>query len=299
MADVLSNLSNDMASLVETVGQSVVRIEARRRLPATGIVWSEDGLIVTVHHIVQRDEGIKIGLPGGETVKASLVGRDPSTDLAVLRAEANNLAAPIWAEAEALRVGHLVLALGRPGRTVQATLGVISALGDSWRTPVGGRIDHYLQSDVVMYPGFSGGPLINMDGAVTGINSSALLRGVSLAIPALTISRVVETLTTHGRVRQGYLGIGAQPARLPEVLAEELGQETGLLLVSVEKDSPAEQGGLVMGDTIVRFDGEPIRHLDDLLTLLSGEAVGQDVTTQVIRGGQLEEFTLVVGERSQ
>ncbi len=299
MADVLSNLSNDMASLVETVGQSVVRIEARRRLPATGIVWSEDGLIVTVHHIVQRDEGIKIGLPGGETVKASLVGRDPSTDLAVLRAEANNLAAPIWAEAEALRVGHLVLALGRPGRTVQATLGVISALGDSWRTPVGGRIDHYLQSDVVMYPGFSGGPLINMDGAITGINSSALLRGVSLAIPALTISRVVETLTTHGRVRQGYLGIGAQPARLPEVLAEELGQETGLLLVSVEKDSPAEQGGLVMGDTIVRFDGEPIRHLDDLLTLLSGEAVGQDVTTQVIRGGQLEEFTLVVGERSQ
>lgn len=298
MADVLSNLSNEMASLVETVGQSVIRVEARRRLPATGIVWSEDGLIVTAHHIVQRDEGIKIGLPDGETVNASLIGRDPSTDLAVLRADAGGLAAPTWAEAETLRVGHLVLALGRPGRTVQATLGVISALGDSWRTPVGGRIDHYLQSDVVMYPGFSGGPLIGMSGEITGLNSSALLRGVSLAIPALTISRVVETLMTHGRVRRGYLGIGAQPANLPEALAEELGQETGLLLVSVEKGSPAEQGGLMMGDTIVKFAGEPVRHLDNLLILLSGDTVGQEVTAQIIRGGQLEEISVVVGERN-
>jgi S1-C subfamily serine protease len=299
MADVLTTLSNDMASLVETVGQSVVRVEARRRLPATGVVWSDDGLIVTAHHIVQRDDGIKVGLPDGEAVTASLIGRDPSTDLAVLRADPNGLTAPTWAEAETLRVGHLVLALGRPGRTVQATLGVISALGESWRTPVGGRMDHYLQSDVVMYPGFSGGPLIGMNGAVMGINSSALLRGVSLAVPTLTVNRVAETLVAHGRVRRGYLGIGAQPARLPEALAEELGQETGLLLVSVEKGSPAEQAGLVIGDTIVSFAGQSIRHLDDLLILLSGDTVGQEVTAQIIRGGQFEEVGVVIGERSQ
>ncbi|MFQ5855144.1 MAG: S1C family serine protease [Anaerolineae bacterium] len=299
MADVLKNVSDALAATAEAAGSHVVRVEARRRLPASGIIWSDDGVIVTAHHVVERDDNISVGLPDGETVSAELVGRDPTTDLAVLRAQATGLTSSTWAGPDDLRVGHLVLALGRPGKTVQATLGIVSALSESnWRTPAGGELDRYLQTDVVMYPGFSGGPLVDVTGQVIGLNTSALLRGVSLTVPAPTVRRVVETLLAHGRVRRGYMGIGAQPARLPASLAEHLGQETGLLLVSVEPGSPAEQGGLVLGDTIVSLDDQPVRHLDDLLSLLSGNRVGASVPVRILRGGQVQELQVVIGERA-
>lgn len=297
MTEVLKDLSDSLAAAVEAAGPGIVRVEARRRLPASGIVWSADGVIVTAHHVVERDENIEVGLSGGETVPATLVGRDPTVDLAVLRVEASDLTPLDWAAPEDLRAGHLVLALGRPGRTVQATLGVVSALGDSWRTPAGGQLDRYLQTDVVMYPGFSGGPLVDVNGQGLGLTTSALLRGVSLALPATSLRQGVETLLTHGRVRRGYLGVGAQPARLPAALEEQLGQETGLLLVSVEPDSPADDAGLLLGDTIVALDGETVRQLDDLLALLSGDRVGKSVPIQVVRGGQVQQLTVTVGER--
>ncbi|MCP4541002.1 MAG: PDZ domain-containing protein [Chloroflexi bacterium] len=299
MTQVLKNLSDELAATVKVAGPSVVRVDARRRLPATGIVWSPDGIIVTAHHVVRRDENIGVGLPGGKgtVVSATLIGRDPTTDLAVLRAEVTDLAPPAWAEIEDLQVGHLVLALGRLGKTVQATLGIVSALGSgSWHSPTGGEIDRYLQTDVVMYPGFSGGPLVNTDGQVIGINTSALLRGVSLTVPVSTVRRVVETLVTHGRMRRGYLGINIQPVRLPETLGEQIGQETGLLLIHIEPNSPADQGGLLMGDTVVALDGHPVRHHDDLLTLLSGDRVGAEVPVRVVRAGQVQKVTVVVGE---
>jgi S1-C subfamily serine protease len=297
MTNVLLDLSNDLASVVGTTGLSVMRVEGRRRMSASGVLWSSDGLIVTTHHVVERDENIEVGLPDGQSLAATLVGRDPSTDLALLRAEGEGLTPPTWSGEEALKVGHLVLALGRPGQTVQATLGIISAVGGSWRTRAGGQIDRYLQTDVVMYPGFSGGPLVNAAGHVVGINTSALVRGTSLALPATTVRRVVEDLMAHGQVRRGYLGVGIQPARLSEVLAEQLGQKTGLLLVSVEPGSPAESGGLYMGDTIVALDGQPVRHHDDLLGLLSGDRVGKSVPVRIVRGGQVQEVTVNVGER--
>jgi len=286
-----------MAATVEVAGASVVRVEARRRLPASGIVWSSDGVIVTAHHVVERDDNIGVGLPNAETVSATLVGRDPTTDLAVLRAQATDLTPPTWAESEDARVGHLVLGLGRPGQTVQATLGIVSALGESWRTPAGGRIEPYLQTDLVMYPGFSGGPLVDVAGGVLGLNTSALLRGISLSVPTPTLRQVVETLLTHGRVRRGYLGVGAQPVRLPAGLAEELGQETGLLLVSVEPEGPAGSAGLTLGDTIVALDGQPVRHMDELLALLGGDRVGVSVPVRIVRGGQAQEVTVTIGER--
>jgi S1-C subfamily serine protease len=297
MTNVLLDLSNDLASVVGTTGLSVMRVEGRRRMSASGVLWSSDGLIVTTHHVVERDENIEVGLPDGQSLAATLVGRDPSTDLALLRAEGEGLTPPTWSGEEALKVGHLVLALGRPGQTVQATLGIISAVGGSWRTRAGGQIDRYLQTDVVMYPGFSGGPLVNAAGHVVGINTSALVRGTSLALPATTVRRVVEDLMAHGQVRRGYLGVGIQPARLSEALAEQLGQKTGLLLVSVEPGSPAESGGLYMGDTIVALDGQPVRHHDDLLGLLSGDRVGKSVPVRIVRGGQVQEVTVNVGER--
>jgi S1-C subfamily serine protease len=297
MGEVLRNLSDALATTVETASPAVVRVEARRRLPASGIVWSADGIVVTAHHVVRRDEKISVGLPDGRAVPASLVGRDPTTDLAVLRAETTGLSAPAWMSADDLRVGHLVLALGRPGQTVQATLGIVSALGKGWRTSSGGQLDRYLQTDVVMYPGFSGGPLVDASGRVLGLNTSALMRGVSLVVPSATAGRVVETLLAHGQVRRGHLGIGIQPVRLPEALAQELGQETGLLLVQVKADSSADQGGLLLGDTIVTLDGKPVPHHDALVALLSGDRVGTSVPVRIVRAGQVQELQVVMLQR--
>jgi S1-C subfamily serine protease len=179
-----------------------------------------------------------------------------------------------------------------------ATLGIVSALSEEWRTPAGGRLDHYLQTDAVMYPGFSGGPLVDAAGRAVGMATSALLRGVSLAVPTDTLRQTVETLLTHGRVRRGYLGVGAQIARLPGGVAAELGQETGLLLGSVEPGSPAERGGLFMGDTIIGLDGQPVRDLDDLLALLGGDRVGKTVKVRIVRSGAVSDVPVTIGEQS-
>jgi S1-C subfamily serine protease len=220
MAQSFQSLSEQMADVVESVAPSIVRVGGRRRMGASGVVWAPDGVVVTTHHVVRR-EHVTIGLPDGEKVSASLVGRDPTTDLAVLRVEASDLTAATWDDSN-LRVGQLALALARPGRGVQATLGVISALGESWHTGAGGEIDRYLQTDVLMYPGFSGGPLL-VGQTFAGINSSALLRGTSVTLPATTVRRVVEDLLSHGRVKRGFLGISTQPVRLPGFDCRESG----------------------------------------------------------------------------
>lgn len=297
MSDVLKQLSTDLANVTEIAGASIVRIEARKRLPASGIVWSADGVIVTSHHVIEHEDNITIGLPDGNTTTATLVGRDPSTDLAVLRATASSLTAATWIEASDLAVGHLVLALGRPGRTVQATLGIVSALGGSWRTPTGGQIEHYLQTDVTMYPGFSGGPLVGVEGKIAGVNSSALLRGVSITVPTGTVRSVVETLLSHGRMPRGYLGVSIQPVRLPDALQTTIGQETGLMVMGVEAGEPAATAGVLQGDIVVALDGQPVRHADDLQTLLTGERVGKAVALKLVRGGQVQEVSVMVGQK--
>lgn len=302
MASVLQDFSDALALTVEKTGPAVVRVEARRRLPATGIVWSAAGVIVTAHHVVEQDDHVGIGLHDGRTLSARLLGRDPTTDVAVLQAQIGQgqlpLTVPTWADPADLRVGHLALALGRPGQRVLATFGIISALGEGWRTPAGGEVDHYLQSDVVMYPGFSGGPLVDAAGHIIGMNTSAMLRGVSLTIPAPTLRRVVETILSHGHVRRGYLGVSAQAARLPALLAQQLQQESGLLLGSVEADGPADKAGLFMGDTLISLDNQPVRHLDDLMALLTGERVGRPLPARIVRGGQVQTLDVVIGERS-
>jgi S1-C subfamily serine protease len=299
MANVLNSLSDELAGLVEASAPSIVRVEARRRLAATGIVWSEDGLIVTAHHVVERRASeIGVGLPDGKTVSAELVGRDPSTDVAVLRAAASGLVPAEWGNVEELKVGNLVLALGRPGEDVLATLGVISAADGNWRTRSGGRLEHFLQTDVLMYPGFSGGPLVGADHQVLGMNTSGLARGISLAITLPTIERVVDTLIKHGRIRRGYLGVGVQSVKLPGAVAEQTGQESGALIVSVEPGSPAEDSGLMLGDTLVSIDGEPVQNVEGLLGLLASLQVGAEVSIQAVRAGQVIEIKATLGERN-
>lgn len=295
---ILNDFSNELAAVVSAAGESIVRVEARRRTPASGIVWSSDGLILTAEHVLRRDEGIRVGLADGQTHDATLVGRDPTTDLALLRVAGLEGATPLEPAAEAdMGVGHFVLALARPGRTVQATFGIVSALGDGWRTPMGGQIDRYLQTDVIMYPGFSGGPLVGANGRLLGLNTSGLGQGASLAIPAMTLTRVADSLLTHGRVRRGYLGISTQRARLPEDAAATLGQKAGLLITAVESGSPAAEAGLSLGDTIVNLGGRAIARHEDLLAALTGDVVGQKEVARILRGGQTQEVTIKIGER--
>ncbi len=295
--DGVSTLSEGLAGIVETAGSSVVRVEGRRGRSGSGIAWSSDGVIITADHVVERDENITVGLPDNQTVPATLVGHDLTTDLAVLRVQKTTLTPPVWVNPDGLRVGNLVLALGRPGRTVRASLGIVSALGDSWRTVGGGQIDRYLQADVDLPPGFSGGPLVDMAGKVRGLNTG-LLRGMSITVPVPTLRRVVDAVLVHGRVRRGYLGIGTQPVPLPSGLRQQLGQDTGLLVFSVAPGSPAERGGQLQGDIVVTIDGTPVRRLDDLMASLSGERVGVTLPVRIIRGGQLQELKITVGERA-
>ena len=294
MASVLSTLSNEMGNLVENSSKSIVRVEARHRMPASGIIYSADGVIVTSNHGVEIEEGIRIGLPNGETVNAKLIGRDPGTDLAILRAEASGLTPADWVDAGDLHVGNLILALGRPGRTVQASLGVVSALGSAWSAGGGSEIDRYLQTDVVMYPGFSGGPLVEAGGKFAGLNTSAMNRGASLTIPSATIKRVVEQILAHGSVQRGYLGVGIQPVRLPDAVQQSVGQETGLIVMSVEADGPAGKAGIAQGDVLVTLAGDPIRHLDDLQAALRSDRVGKSVVARIVRAGSVQNVDVVV-----
>jgi S1-C subfamily serine protease len=294
----LASLSDGLAGIVDTVGTAVVRVEARHRLPSSGIVWSADGVVVTAEHSVERDEQIRIGLANGEIVTATLAGRDPTTDVAVLRAEIRGVAPPEWVEPGALRAGHLVLSLGRPGRTIRAALGVISAVADDWRGPGGARLERYIQVDTPLARGFSGGPLVDVSGRVVGLNTSGLLRWASLAVPLPTLRRVIDVLLEHGRIRRGYLGIGAQPIRLPSGLQAQLGQQAGLVLISVEPGSPAERGGLLLGDVVLSLGGVAVSQHADLMSLLTADQIGTAVSARILRGGAVRELTVEVGERA-
>lgn len=296
-ANVLVQFSNHLAALVAHAGRSVVRVEARRRGHASGIAWSADGLVITANHAVQRDDDLRIGLPDEQVVAAELVGRDPTTDVAVLRAPGAALQPPTWAEADTLQVGHLVLSVGRHDAHAQAGLGILSKRDGAWHTAAGGRIDTYLQTDIAVYPGFSGSALVDAQGRVCGMNTSWFLQRSSLALPVETLRRVVSTLLRHGRVRRGLLGIGAHPALLPEAAQAELGQRVGLLVLAVEPDSPAADAGVLVGDLLVSFDGQRTEHVDTLLALLTEERVGKSVPLRLVRGGQAREVTVTIGER--
>jgi len=293
--EALLSLSNDLAGAVERAAPSILAVHARRRLPSTGIHW-RPGIVVTADHTVRMTEGITVETADGRSRPAALVGRDPGSDLAVLRVADLDGAPAALGDDAALRVGHMVLALGYGPR---ASWGVISALGPRWRTWRGGEIDRLVRLDLVLYPGFSGGPLVDAGGRVVGLNTSGLTRESRLALPVTTVARVVDELLHKGHVSRGYLGVGMQPVRLPEPLRVGLGLpgDGGLILVMVEPDGPAARAGLLLGDVLVALDGVPTGDLEDVQARLGGDRVGSTITALVVRAGARVEVALTVGER--
>jgi S1-C subfamily serine protease len=299
-AGVLESLSDDLAGAVERAGQSVVAIHARRRIPASGVHW-RPGIIVAAHHTIQRDDEITISLADGTTVAATLVGRDPTTDLAVLKVDEAKVPVASFADASGVRVGALVLALGRPGSAITASLGLVSAVGGEWRTWHGGKIDRFVRLDVSIYDGFSGGPLIDAGGRVLGLNTSGLSRGAALAIPVETVNRVVDQLLKSGRIARGYLGLGMQPVRLPAALVERLAMpnDIGLMVVSAEPDGPGDRAGVLIGDVLIAVGDTAVSDPSELLAFLGGDQVGKSVIAKLVRAGEPKSISITVGERPQ
>jgi len=279
-------LSNDVASTVERVAASVVAVEARSRIGSSGFYIRPD-LILTADHALESDE-VEIVRAGGESERASIVGRDPSTDLALLRTE--NAGAPLeFAGTDAMRVGAIVLAVARDDDgDLAATMGVLSAVGAAWRTWQGGEIDRFVRPDLSLYPRFSGSPLIDVAGRVIGLNTGGLSRRQALTVPVSTIQRVVETLLTRGgRIPRGYLGVALHSI------------DGGAIVLGVAPGSPAERGGIIVGDVITGIGGNKASDADDVHAALGGSAPGKQIAIDVLRGGKPQQLNVTVGERPE
>jgi S1-C subfamily serine protease len=296
----LAALSAQTADAVQRAAASTVRVSARRGPAASGIVLAPDQILTADHVVDQaREDSIKVGLPDGSEVSAALVGRDPNTDLALLRVPDGKLTPVTPAEGEP-RTGALALAVARPGAEPQASLALVTGMGGPARTRRGGVLERFVQVDVVLYPGFSGGPLVDTAGAVIGLNTSGLgFGGPSVAIPFALASQLAGTIAQHGKVPRGYLGVGSQPVALSQA-AKDLagGQERGLLVVQVADGGPAAHAGVLQGDILVKLAETAIANADDLQGLLGPERVGTAVPAVMVRGGELKELSITIGSRT-
>ncbi len=281
----IAELSASLADAVETAGKSIVAIHARRRIPSSGVVW-RDGIIVSASHTVRTDGDVAVSLPNGDSARATVVGRDAATDLVVLRL--NGASAPVAqrADADAARIGSLVLAVGRPGRKITASFGIVSAIADDWRGAAGGRIDRVLRLDLSIYDGFSGGPLVDSNGALIGIDNSALARGTPTALPASTVDHIVDELLERGHIRRPFIGVAVQQVALnaATVARHKLSRDGGLVVVSIADGSPAESAGILIGDVLLSAGGQPVRRPTDLLDALSTVADGASLELEHLRG---------------
>ncbi|WP_317996436.1 S1C family serine protease [Vulcanimicrobium alpinum] len=281
----LGALSNDIAGTIERAAPSVVAVEARARIGASGFFIRPD-LILTADHALENDD-VEIVRANGVTETASIAGRDPSTDLALLRVQ--NPGEPLAFSSDALRVGAIVLAVARDDDgDLAATMGVLSAVGEAWRTWQGGQIDRFVRPDLSLYPRFSGSPLLDASGRAIGLNTGGLSRRQSLTVPAATIERVVAALLARGgRMARGYLGVVLQ------------GVDGGAIVLGVEPGSPADTGGLIVGDVITAIGENAVGDADDVHAQLGTDSVGRVVVLDVRRGGVGQRLQVTVGERPE
>ena len=298
---IIETISNEFAAAAEKVGSSVVAVHARRWMPTSGIEWKR-GVVVTVHHGVQRDEDIKVLLDGGRAVSAKLAGRDPSTDIAILRIEEGSSGAPQLGDSTSLRLGHLVLALGRTRRgDLVASSGIIGGISGEWRNRHGGNLDQHIRLDLALYPGFSGGPLLNARGEVIGVNTRGLGHGRAVTLPVATVNRVVEELLEKGHIARPYLGIAMQPVEVPENMRSKLPAETrvGLLVMHVENSGPAEKAGVMLGDVLFEVGGKTVEHVDAIQDSLATAKIGDVLQIRLIRAGEIKAVSVALGERTR
>lgn len=271
MTITAAEVSESLAGAIASAAPSIVRVDGRGHLPSTGIVWSPDGVIVTAAHTLRLDDGIEVRFDDGSSSAASLAGRDVATDIAVLRTERRDARPARWRESAGLRVGHIVLAAGRPGRTVRATSGIVSAIGPEWRTADGTRVDAFIEVDASLPPGFSGGPLLDASGSLIGMNTSHVIR-TGTTIPHATLARTVEALLAHGTIERRSLGVAIHPV------------EAGLLILSISAGSAAEKAGLMVGD-IIRTRSP--RELHERV-----QEAGETLELEIQRGGVEKKVTV-------
>lgn len=298
MQSSLVNLSNELAKLVEEFQSHVVAVHARPHYPSSGVQW-RPGLVVTADHTVERDEDIQVTLPGGQRVEAALGGRDPGTDIAVLKVDGLGSALASGGEGGA-KVGELAMVLGRsPDSGPNASLGVISAVSGPWRTWRGGRLEQYIRLDATLFPNSSGGAVVDSRGQLLGIATSGLSRIAGLAIPASAINRVMDALLDKGYVPRGYLGVGVQPVVIPEALRTQLpvAGKTGIMVVMVEPGGPADHAGILLGDILLSIGNTQLKQIEDLQSFSDSGVIGTAVKAKLVRAGALREVEITVGER--
>ena len=295
-ASGLSQFSSDLAEIAERVAPAVVRVDDGSRLTATGIIWSQEGLIVTTSHGVEREENLAVQTHDGKMYEATLLGRDHDTDLAVLKVHEESFSGTPILSSDSVKVGNLVLAMAQPGRSgLQTTLGIVSSRTETERA---GRPEYLLSTDADLHPGFSGAPLVNMDGAMVGLINLAFGRGKGIALGTPIVANIVESILKSGSTKRGYLGIRTQQIALPEVyqtLAGAEEQETGLLVMQVEPNSPAQKAGLFIGDVLLSMDGVQLDSVEALRHHLRKLIAGAAINLKVASGGIMKEVSLTLG----
>jgi len=299
MANELVNLSNELASAVERVSAGIVAVHARPRIGSSGIVWRQN-LIVTSSQGIRFEEGIRVLIPDGRVVEARLRGRDHGTDLALLEADTGSVKPLELAADAALKVGQLVLAVGRTADTGPiASFGIVSGVSGEWKSWRSGKLNPFVRLDVSVYSTSSGGAAVDASGNVIGLVSTGLSRTSVLAVTRTTIDRVAQKLHDQGFVSHGFLGITIQPVALPRDLKEklQLDQESGIMLLGLDPDGPGATGGLIMGDVLLSAGNEALKDPETLAQVLDGAAIGDTLNIRVLRVGAVHELQVRVGER--
>jgi S1-C subfamily serine protease len=299
MSKELMELSNELAEATGRAATSVVAVHTETRGSSSGMVW-RSGVIVTSEHALRRDEEIQVTLPNARIVSATLVGRDPSTDMAVLKCAEADSAVPEFGDVATLKPGSLTLVVGRTRESGPvAALGVVSLVAPDRRTWTGGSLAPYIRLDVGLQPTAIGGAVINTHGDALGLATPRFARFGAIAVPASAINKIADTLLKKGRIPRGYLGVGLQPVSLPDTLRESLQrkEKTAAIVLEIHPDGPADKAGIVIGDILVSLAGHPVTRLGDVQSLLAGDAIGKSLALKFVRGGSIQEGTVVVAER--
>jgi S1-C subfamily serine protease len=293
-------LSNQFVEVAEKTGQSVVAVHGGRRVSGSGIMWRA-GVVVTASHMVRRTEDVEVTFADKSRGKATFVGRDPGTDLAVLRLDNAGAATPAQlSNGTKARVGQLVLAIGRSTLgDLAASAGIVARMGAAWQTWRGGRIDSLLRPDVTLYPGQSGSALVDSRGNVLGINTTVLARASTITVPTVTVERVINEILEHGGVFRAYLGLAMQPVELPAEQASKLRiqRDAALMIMQVEPASPSAGAGMTLGDLIIGINGQPVSGIDDVQHVLLSARRGDSVELEYARGGQVATVKVKLAER--